>query len=225
MPDTASLAHCIVEDIRKVSHGIPVILLPGRPGEGPRFVDDEDLCWDRDDEPATVVKFSRAVQALRGEASADPGTSADPGMGDPRKPAPAEVIPAAPMETPAALLDEVQEPTGEVPGLCMENDVWKMGNPEWDIWMFIPEDEAPTRVLPGRDQEMCASMSPLDPLPALGDETLMGSMEQRHPDPLGLEILEETIRRAFPEIPSDIPDLVEENDVELVYLLKKKKKK
>lgn len=220
MPDTANLAQCIVEheahNARKVEAGAPVILLPGQPGCGPVFADAQELQWDDDDEPATVVKFSRAVQALRGkEVFFEPGAAVPP-----KQPEPAEALPE-PAEPP-----HQREPTGEVPGL--EEDVWKLGNPDWDIWMSTPDDEAPTHAL-SRQQALTGPVQPsLDPLPALGEQVPSGGTAQFCADSLGLEILEETTLRRTPaqrpEAVSDHHKLAIDEDVELVYLLKNKKK-
>lgn len=205
MSDTASAQCIIVEDvhnIRKVQTGNPVVLVLGQSG-GPCFARPAEMHeWDDDDEPATVVKFSRAVQALRDrERSSEPPVPAPPQQPEPAAPPPP------------------REPTGEVPGLT--EDVWNMGNPDWDIWMAVPEDEAPTRALlppPPHQQALTGPHQPvMDPLPALDSG-------ESDPDPLGLEILEETIRRPRPP---RIPTLQQEDnamEVELVYLLNKKKK-
>lgn len=190
MPDTASLAECIldldVQNYRKVTPSSPVVLLPSE--DGPRFADPDEVQWDDTDEPVTVVKFSRAVQALRGE-----------------QPTVEPVAPPPPKAPPAPAEDRGH--SEEVPGL---NDVWGMGDPDLDIWMSIPDDEAPTCVRPqpqpGDPNLTGPFRPPMDPLPAL--EALLSEE---------LDSEEKTIRR-------DDPAPVGDDDVELVYLLKKKKK-
>ncbi len=152
MPDTASLAQCIVDaevqNYRKVASSASLVLLPG--DAGPRFAEPDEVLWDDDDEPVTVVKFSRAVQVLRGE---------EPSL-EPAKPPPPPAPPA---------VDEERGPTEEVPGL---GDVWGMGNPDWDIWMAVPDDEAPTHVKPRPGPQQPNTTGPflpsLEPQPTLG---------------------------------------------------------
>ncbi len=243
MPDTANLAQCIVEQddrIRTVREGEPVVLLPGQPGDAPRFAKLGELVGDDDDEPATVVKFSRAVQALRGQETFSeyapqrtqpPAPKPPPPAPEPQPPAP-ELLPVP--EPPPPPPSE-RTPSGEVPGL--DEDVWHLGNPDWDIWMSVPDDEAPTHALPrqqaltnalSREQALTGPFQPsLDPLPALDDEITKAFGKEPCPDPLGLEILEETIaRRGHPRQPEPAPwqPQDDEEEVELVYLLKNKKK-
>lgn len=262
------------QDYRRVADHRPVVLIPGGAGAPPCFdlLGEQDLS-DEEDDVVTVVKFNRAVQALRQKGvhprprvesrphqparksrseaettlrqpALDPGSEAEP---TPHRqalhPRPeVETTPDQPALDPAPelarepsmasdprpavpqMVASLEQVLGEIPGLDELDPL------QW----ALPEEEIPTFALPSADRPLSwLEPAAMDPLPAIAEEDPSDQEQTSQEDPLGLEILEQTLtsrthaKKDGDQVPrarvgGGLDELASE-EAELVYLLSKKK--